>query len=236
MNPTIARLALAALIGRKRFVLLLLFPTGLIGLTVLVRALSSDAEVAVELLFGLGLLVVLPLLALIAATAVMGPEVDDGSLVYLLAKPVSRHSVAVSKYVVALTAVLVFGPLPMLVTGLVLDSDNTELVLGISLSATLSAIVYTSLFLALSTVWKHAVVVGLLFVLLWEGTLAGIFSGVAWLSIGQWAGRVGAEISAEWGTPAVPLWWAIGALLVVGIGGVWFSGDRLRSFSLKGDD
>lgn len=236
MNPTIARLALVALIGRKRFVLLLLFPIGLIGLTVMVRVLTSDAEVAVELLFGLGLLVVLPLLALIAATAVMGPEVDDGSLVYLLAKPVSRHSVALSKYVVALTAVLVFGPLPMLVTGIALDSDNMDFVLGISLSATLSAIVYTSLFLALSTVWKHAVVVGLLFVLLWEGTLAGIFSGVAWLSIGQWAGRVGAEISAEWGTPAVPLWWAIGALLVVGVGGVWFSGDRLRSFSLKGDD
>lgn len=236
MNSTIARLALAALVGRKRFVLLLLFPTGLIALTVLVRVLTSDAEVAVEILFGLGLLLVLPLLALVAATAVMGPEVDDGSLVYLLAKPVSRHSVALSKYVVALAAVLVCGPLPMLVTGLALGTENQELVLGISLSAALSAIVYTSLFLALSTVWKHAVVAGLLFVLLWEGTLAAIFSGVAWLSIGQWASRVGAEVNADWGTPAVPLWWAIGSLLVVGIGGVWFSGDRLRSFSLKGDD
>lgn len=236
MNRTIVRLAMAALMGRKRFVLLLLFPIALVSLTLLVRVLTSDAQVAVELLFGLGLLVVLPLLALIAATAVMGPEVDDGSLVYLLAKPVSRHSVASSKYVVALTAVLVCGPLPMLVTGLVLDPDGSDVVLGVSLSATLAAIVYTSLFLALSTVWKHAVVVGLLFVLLWEGTLAGIFSGVAWLSIGQWAGRVGAEVSAEWGTPAVPLWWAVGGLLLVGVGGVWFSGDRLRSFSFKGDE
>ncbi|WP_110240697.1 ABC transporter permease subunit [Nocardioides gilvus] len=236
MNTTIARLALAALLGRKRFILLLLFPVALIGLSVLVRVLTSDAEVALGILFGLGLLVILPLLALVSATAVMGPEVDDGSLVYLLAKPVSRHSVAFSKYVVALAAVLLLGPLPMLVTGFAIGSGDQDLVLAGSVSATLGAIAYTSLFLALSTVWKHAVVVGLLFVLLWEGTLAAIFSGVAWLSIGQWAARIGATIDADWADDAVPLWWAVGALFVVGIGGVWFSGDRLRSFSLKGDD
>lgn len=236
MNTTIARLALAALLGRKRFILLVLFPLALIGLSVLVRVLSSDPDVALEILFGLGLLVVLPLLSLVSATAVMGPEVDDGSLVYLLAKPVSRHAVAFSKYVVSLAAVLVLGPLPMLVTGLAIHPDESVLVVAASVSATLSAVVYTSLFLALSTVWKHAVVVGLLFVLLWEGTLAAIFSGVAWLSVGRWADRVAATVDGEWDTPAVPLWWAIGALMVVGVGGVWFSGDRLRSFSLKGDD
>jgi len=236
MNPTIARLALAALLGRKRFVLLLLFPIGLIALTVLVRVLSSDPDAAMEILFGLGLLVVLPLLALVAATAVMGPEVDDGSLVYLLAKPVSRHSVAFSKYVVALATVLLLGPVSMLVAGIAIHPDETGLILAISAGASLSAIAYTSLFLAMSTVWKHAVVVGLLFVLLWEGTLAGIFSGVAWLSIGRWGDRVSASLDPDWTAPSVALWWAIACLTVVAVGGVWFSGDRLRSFSLKGDD
>ena len=236
MNPTIARLALAALLGRKRFVLLLLFPIGLIGLTILVRVLSSEPEAAAEILFGLGLTVVVPLLALVAATAVMGPEVDDGSLVYLLAKPVSRHAVAFSKYVVALATVLALGPLLLLVTGLLVHPDESHLILAASAGGAVSAIAYTSLFLALSTVWKHAVVVGLLFVLLWEGTLANIFSGVAWLSIGRWGDRVAAAIDVDWGAPSVALWWAIACLLVVGVGGVWFSGDRLRSFSLKGDD
>ena len=41
----------------------------------------------------------LPLVALLATSAVLGPEVDDGSIVYLLAKPVNRYGLAISKYV-----------------------------------------------------------------------------------------------------------------------------------------
>jgi energy-coupling factor transporter ATP-binding protein EcfA2 len=73
MNTTISRLALAALVGRKRFVLLLLFPLAMIALTVLVRVLTSDPVAAQETLFGLGLLLVLPLLCLV------GRHCGDGS-------------------------------------------------------------------------------------------------------------------------------------------------------------
>lgn len=236
MNSTIIRLALAALLGRKRFVLLLLFPAVLAGLTVLVRALSSDPEVATDVLFGVGLSLVLPLLALVSATAVMGPEVDDGSLVYLLAKPVSRHAVAVSKYVVALGSVLVLGPLLLLVVGTLVNPDGLDRTLALTVGAALAAAAYTALFLAVSTVWKHAVVGGLLFVLLWEGTLSNVFSGVSWLSVTQWGQRVAAALESELFRSDVSLGWALAALVVVTLGGVWFSGDRLRSFQLRGDD
>jgi ABC-2 type transport system permease protein len=165
----------------------------------------------------------------------MGPEIDDGSIVYLLAKPVSRHAVAFSKYVVALAAVLLLGPVLMLLTGLVVRPDDMAGTLAYSLGATLSAVAYTSLFLALSTVLKNAVVVGLLFVLLWETTLSSIFSGIAWLSIGEWGYRVSSALNPDISSD-IALWWAIAALAVVSVGGVWFSGDRLRSFSLKGDN
>lgn len=235
MNPTIVRLALAALLGRKRFVLLLLFPVALLGLTLVVRSLATPSD-ATDVLFGVGLALVLPLLALVAATAVMGPEVDDGSLVYLLAKPVSRHAVAVSKYAVALGAVLVLSPLLLLVIGAAVNPDDLDQTLAQVAGAALSAAAYTALFLALSTVWKHAVVVGLLFVLLWEGTLSSIFSGVSWLSVGQWGQRVAAAIDSDVHRSDVSLPWAVVALVLVTAGGVWFSGDRLRSFSLRGDD
>lgn len=124
MNPTIVKLALAALLGRKRFLLLLLFPGALVALTLLIRVLSSRPEDATSVLFGVGTSLVLPLLALVAATAVMGPEVDDGSLVYLLAKPVSRYAVAASKYVVALATVLVLGPVLLWVVGAAVDPDD----------------------------------------------------------------------------------------------------------------
>ncbi|MBE7324891.1 ABC transporter permease subunit [Nocardioides sp. Y6] len=236
MNPTIVRLALAALLGRKRFVLLLLFPAALLALTLVVRQVAPAPSDATDVLFGVGLSLVLPLLALVAATAVMGPEVDDGSLVYLLAKPVSRHAVAFSKYVVALAAVLVLSPVMLLLVGAAVDPDDLDRTLARAAGAALSAAAYTALFLALSTVWKHAVVAGLLFVLLWEGTLSSIFSGVSWLSVGQWGQRVAAAIDPDLYRADVSMTWSLAALALVTVGGVWFSGDRLRSFSLRGDD
>ena len=60
MNSTIIKLAAQALLGRRRFWLLLAFPVLLVALTVTVAALT-DAEAAWPLLPGLGYPVVLPL-------------------------------------------------------------------------------------------------------------------------------------------------------------------------------
>src|SRR6478672_7313127 len=97
MNRTLLRLSTQALFGRRRGIVLLLLAGALLALAVLVSLLTDD-EVGVEAVVGLGFTVVLPLVALLAATAVLGPEIDDGSVVYLLAKPVSRHVIAVSKF------------------------------------------------------------------------------------------------------------------------------------------
>ena len=99
INSTIARLALQALLGRRRFYLLLAFPVLLVALVAMVAALA-DGDAAYELLPGLGYPLVLPLVAILAASSVLGPEVDDGSIVYLLSKPVNRYGVALSKWLV----------------------------------------------------------------------------------------------------------------------------------------
>jgi ABC-2 type transport system permease protein len=126
INTTIAKLALQALLGRRRFFLLLAFPVLLVGLTALVAALA-DGEAAYELLPGLGYPLVLPLVAILAASSVLGPEVDDGSIVYLLSKPVNRYGVALSKWLVALAATLVAGALGILLAAL-LTGDATRAV------------------------------------------------------------------------------------------------------------
>jgi hypothetical protein len=41
-----------------------------------------------EIIDAVGFTLALPLVALLAASAVLGPEIDDGSIVYLIAKPV----------------------------------------------------------------------------------------------------------------------------------------------------
>ncbi|WP_416954200.1 ABC transporter permease [Nocardioides sp. T5] len=232
INTTIAKLALQALLGRRRFFLLLAFPVLLIGLVALVTALV-DGEAAYEVLPNLGYPLILPLVAILAASSVLGPEVDDGSIVYLLSKPVNRYGIAFSKWLVALGATLAAGALPILVAALV-TGDSTRAT-ALFVGAAVAGTAYSALFLAISAVTRHAVIASLMFVLIWESLLGNLFSGIAWLSIGQWGLRIGHEISTELPDPA-NLGYAIVVSLAVTVVGVWFAGDRLRSFSLRGED
>lgn len=232
INSTIAKLALQALLGRRRFFLLLAFPVLLIGLVALVTALV-DGDAAFAVLPNLGYPLVLPLVAILAASSVLGPEVDDGSIIYLLSKPVNRYGIALSKWLVALVATLAAGALPLLLAGL-LTGHSTRAV-ALLVAAAVAGTAYSALFLAISAVTRHAVIASLMFVLIWESLLGNLFSGIAWLSIGQWGLRVGHEISDYLPEPA-NLPYAIIASLVVTVVGVWFAGDRLRSFSLRGED
>lgn len=232
INATIARLALQALLGRRRFFLLLAFPVLLIALVALITALT-DGDAAFDIVPGLGYPLVLPLVAILAASSVLGPEVDDGSIVYLLSKPVSRYGVAISKWLVALAATLVSGSVAILIASLI-TGDTTRAV-AMFVGALVAGTAYSALFLAISSVTRHAVIASLMFVLIWESLLGNLFTGVAWLSIGQWGLRVGHEVSSKLPDPA-NLTWAILASIVVTVGGVWFAGDRLRSFSLRGED
>jgi ABC-2 type transport system permease protein len=232
MNGTIAKLALQALLGRRRFFLLLAFPVLLIGLVGLVTALA-DGDAAFEILPGLGYPLVLPLVAILAASSVLGPEVDDGSIVYLLSKPVNRYGVAVSKWLVALGATLAAGALPILVAALI-TGDSTR-ASALFVGAVVAGTAYSALFLAISAVTRHAVIASLMFVLIWESLLGNLFTGVAWLSISQWGLRIGHEMSDALPDPA-SLPWAVLASAFVTVVGVWFAGDRLRSFSLRGDE
>ncbi|WP_310528382.1 ABC transporter permease subunit [Nocardioides sp.] len=233
MNGTIIRLALQALLGRRRIWLLLALPLALIGLTALIRTLSSDPDAAWPMISFLGYPLVLPLVAVLAASSVLGPEVDDGSIVYLLSKPVSRHAIAISKWLVAWSATLVVGSLGVFIASLVAGGGSQSV--GWLVAALAAGTTYSALFLALSAFTRHAVVAGLIFVLIWEGLAGGFLSGVAWLSVAQWGIQIGHSVSSSLDSP-VNLTWALLASLAVTVGGVWFAGDRLRSFVLTGDE
>ena len=235
MNPTILRLSAQALLGRRRGLVLVLIPAVLIALAVVVGVLT-DASGGYEAVANLGFTLALPLVALLAATAVLGPEVDDGSIVYLLSKPVSRHVIAISKYVVAWGATVVLGALPLLVAGLVLDVSDVRQAVAWGVGGVVAGTAYTALFLGLAAFTRHAVVIGLLFALLWEGLLGNLFDGIRWIAIGPWGREVAADISAHVPSPGIGLVYAVVAAAVVTAASLWFTGDRLRSFTLRGDE
>ena len=75
---------------------------------------------------------VLPLTALIIGTSVLGAEVDEGSIVHLLATPVPRSVVIWSKYVVAVALTAAFVAVPELLAGLIATGGLTKLASGCS--------------------------------------------------------------------------------------------------------
>jgi ABC-2 type transport system permease protein len=238
ISKTIVRLGVRSVFGRRRGVLLFILPLVLVGLAVLVRVLvGEDLSAASDTLYGLGLAVIVPLVALLATTGVLAPEIDDGSISYLLAKPISRHVIVVSKLVVAATCVLVFGAVPMLVAGLVLILDEPRLGTGFALGSLAGGLAYCALFALLSVLNRHAVVIGLVYLLIWEGLLGGLLDGVRWLSVTRWAGVIVQQIADEV-TLVEDLGpvYAVVATAAVIVLGTWLTGRRLRAFNLTGDE
>ena len=239
MNPTILKLAAQALLGRRRFWLLIALPMALIGLTALIRALSSDGDAAWPMISFLGYPLVLPLVAILAASSVLGPEVDDGSIVYLLSKPLSRSVIVVTKLLVAVAVVLLLGALPTFVAGLVLAGTADGLAVGFAVGAAAAGVGYCALFLLLAVVTRNAVVVGLLYALIWESLVGQLVPGAQALSIQQWAlvltERIVGPRAEQLGADS-----AVGGigpvlLVVVVVAATWYAGRRLRTIRLTSD-
>ena len=242
MNATVARLTASSLLGRRRALLLLVLPAVLLLLAIAFRLLVGRSDSStVTLLGGFALGTLVPLIALIAGTGAIGPEIDDGSIVYLLAKPLSRHRIVLTKLLVAVLVSVVLGSLPVLSAGLVMSGGSNRLAIGYAVGAAVAAVAYCALFLLLAVLTRNAVITGLLYVLVWESLVGGLVPGAQALSIQQWALSVTTRIvgsgAADLGvTSAVRL--VVGGVLLVAVTGAatWFAGHRLRSLRLAGDD
>ena len=242
MNATVAQLTARSLLGRRRAYLLLALTLILLVLSALVRGLAGkDADITVGILGGFALATIVPLLGLIAGTGSIGPEIDDGSIVYLLSKPLSRFSIVLTKAVVAVGVITVFGSVGVLVAGLVLSGTSDNLAVGYAVGALVAGIAYGTFFLLLAVLTRNAVVVGLLYALIWETLVGSYVPGAQTLSIQQWSLAVtekvvGSDAERLNVTSAVSLGAAVPLLLVLIVGSTWYAGWRLRSLRLTSDE
>ncbi len=240
MNSTIVMLTLRTLLGRRRALLLLVLPGVLVALAVVLRLTVDEAsrlDVTVGLLGTFAIATVIPLLALIAGTGALGGEIDDGSIVYLLSKPISRHTIVVTKVAVAVGVTTLFGAVPVLVSGWIMVGNRESIAVAYGLGALAAATAYCALFLLLSVLNRNAVVIGLIYTLVWETAIGGLVLGAGGISIQQWSLAVTRAVvgdnAEELGiTAAVRPQISIIMLLVVAIGGTWYAGRRLRSLRL----
>ncbi|HTI29648.1 MAG TPA: ABC transporter permease [Methylomirabilota bacterium] len=189
MNGVIARITLRQLLSRRRTLLLLLLG-GVLVLAAGIFRLAGEEARAIRftsgLLANLGIGTLMPLVALIFGTGAIGAEIEDGTAIFLLAKPISRTTVVLTKLAVAAlcSAALTCGP--MLLAGVLASGGLGDgLVIGMVAGAAIGSLLYCAVFVAVSLVTGRALVFGLAYVLIWEGLLAGLFAGTRTFSVRQ---------------------------------------------------
>lgn len=242
MNATVAQLTARSVLGRRRVLLLLLLPVILLLLSTLIRLLAgTDPGTSVGILGGFALGTVLPLLALIAGTGAIGPEIDDGAIVYLLSKPVSRFRIVNSKLAVAVVVVTLVAAVPTLIAGLVLSGTADTIAVAYGIGAVLAGVAYCAVFLLLAVLSRNAVIIGLIYALIWESLIGGFVPGAQVLSIRQWGLAITQRVVGAQAAPlgidaAVSFGAAVVLLLVVATGATFYAGVRLRGLRLTGSE
>jgi ABC-2 type transport system permease protein len=223
------------LFGRRRILLLLLLGAlpVLIGLLIRVTGGHPNADRVLDTLV---IRFVLPLVALIVGTTVLGSEIDDGTAVYLLVKPVARWRIVLAKAIVAvgLTAVLTL-PFVIIASVLLSPDDLTTTIIAFTVACFLGGAAYTIAFLTLSVFTSRAFLIGLAYVLIWEGVLSGLLEGTKFLSIRQATigitDALGIERSGDL-APGV----SAAVIAVVIVGGFVIGSWRLARFEIRGGD
>lgn len=238
MNPVIATITLRAMLGRARSLLLMLLPLTLILLAVGMRLFNFDEpDVTAMVLRTYALGVVLPLVTLIVGTGVLGAEIDDGTVIYLLAKPVPRSVITLTKLIVAIGLSALFAAVPTLIAGLVLTGFAGGLAVGMGAGALAASAAYCAIFVVLSVSLRHAVAVGLIYILVWESLIATAVDGAAVLSVQAWALTIGDAIATG---PQLPshLGVTVAVVLVAAVlsAGFAVTTRRLGSMALTSGD
>ena len=193
MTRTLLSLTAHQLLGRRRAILIALLALLPVGIALLLRFAGDAAderpyEATSNLVGGFVFTLLLPIGALVFGTSALGSEVEDGTVVYLLAHPIARWRIVAAKFVVAAAATIALTVPATLVSALiVLGGFDAESLWWAAAAATVvGAVVYSALFVGLSTITSRALIIGLVYVFVWEAFITNFFDGTRWISVRQY--------------------------------------------------
>jgi ABC-2 type transport system permease protein len=191
--PLIIQVTLRQLLGRRRTILLGLLAAVpvLLALVFWAAGHATVHDFASGVLDAVGVTLLLPIVAVLFGTAAFGAEIEDGTVVYLLAKPISRWAIVLAKLIGAAGMTAILTMVSVLVSGAIvlapLGEDGAAATRAFVAATAVGSICYVSLFLVLSLFTRRALLIGLVYVLVWEGALSNLLPGIANLSIRQYS-------------------------------------------------
>jgi ABC-2 type transport system permease protein len=188
MRPTrvLLRFSLGQLLAGRRLLIVPLVALPLVLPAVFAAAADTDPTTFMLDLFRQFVLpVLLPVVSLVFSTSAVGAELRDGTITNILLKPLPRPAILGAKYLAAVLATLLVL-LPATVAAHLIVArglGSTDLLVGMVLAGLVGALAYCALGLLLSLMMARAVLVGLVYALLWEGAVVSVAPSASSLSI-----------------------------------------------------
>ena len=195
-----------------------------------IGAQSNDPlEAGVGFVSYMGLSILVPIVALIFASASLGDTREDGTLVYLWLRPISRLSVSTGAWAASVTIALPLTVIPMTVSALLLDAGNSVVTATI-ITSILAVVAYSGLFVTLGLIVKNPVLWGLAYIFIWEAIVASFAKPAAALAVSGYSraiitGRTNVEFDYLF-DPSQSV--SILMLIIITIAGIAFSSARLN--------
>ena len=195
-----------------------------------IGAQSNDPlEAGVGFVSYMGLSILVPIVALIFASASLGDTREDGTLVYLWLRPISRLSVSTGAWAASVTIALPLTVIPMTVSALLLDAGNS-VVTATMITSILAVVTYSGLFVTLGLIVKNPVLWGLAYIFIWEAIVASFAKPAAALAVSGYSraiitGRTNVEFDYLF-DPSQSV--SILMLIIITIAGIAFSSARLN--------
>jgi ABC-2 type transport system permease protein len=179
-------LTVRQLVGSKRvWIVLVLVALPLLGALLfhVGDTTTTSAEFADDITASLVASGILPLVMLLYATSSFGNEVADRTLGYLALKPLPRWRIVAPK----LVASVLVGGIPVALSGLaavaLIEDGSLGGAVATGAGLLVGAAAYGAIFTWAGLATRHALVLGLVYVFVWEATLAAYLDGIRFLSV-----------------------------------------------------
>jgi ABC-2 type transport system permease protein len=161
---------------------------------------SSDPSLddSVRLIAGVGLGLVLPVVALVFAGAAIGDLRDDKTLVYLWLRPMDRWPIVLGAALAAGTLAAPITIVPIVLAAILTGAGN-GIVTATLLATVVGLVAYVAVFTLFGVWLKRFIVWGLAYILIWEGFIAQAGAGVARVALRKYTrsilvDRTGADL------------------------------------------
>jgi len=243
MNATVFKLTLRQFAGQRRSLLLFGLALVPVALAVLFRLgeHADQHEETAHFLADVVITAILPLACLILGTSALGSEIEDGTAVYVLAKPVPRRDIIAAKFAASALIAAAFLVPATAVSGLIgLQGVSEEgIATGFTIAVLVGVFAYTAVFMLLSVATSRALLIGLAYVFIWEGLITELFSGTRYLSIRQYCLGIADLISTVSERDFEANLGGVEGLVLAGVvvaTALVFAVRRLEAFELIGTD